>query len=100
MLLQEKQLSDFFPIHLNFPDSQAGQSLIALLNVVVHFSERRGKYNTIIINFQMFFKKNAKKCEYRLQHIVKGHLRAFFEPSSSHLRAFRLAIVLEEASNN
>jgi hypothetical protein len=33
MLLQEKQLSDFFPIHLNFPDSQTGQSLIALLYV-------------------------------------------------------------------
>ena len=33
MLLQEKQLSDFLPAYLNFPDSQTGQSLIALLNV-------------------------------------------------------------------
>ena len=43
MLLQEKQLSDFSPVHMNFPDSLAGQSLIALLDVIVHFSERRGK---------------------------------------------------------
>jgi len=37
MLLQEKQLSDFFPIHLNFADSQTGQSFIALLNVATPF---------------------------------------------------------------
>ena len=43
MPLQEKQLFKLFPYHLNFADSQAGQSLIALLNVIVHFSERQGK---------------------------------------------------------
>ena len=34
MLLQEKQLSDFYPCYLNFPDSLTGQSLSALLDVV------------------------------------------------------------------
>jgi hypothetical protein len=34
MLLQEKQHSDFSPIHFEFADSLAGQSLIALLDVV------------------------------------------------------------------
>jgi hypothetical protein len=43
MLLQEKQLSDFLPIHVDFADSLTGQSLIAPLNVIVHFSERQGK---------------------------------------------------------
>ena len=33
----------FAPYTVNFADSLAGQSLIALLNVIVHFSERRGK---------------------------------------------------------
>ena len=31
------------PYTLNFADSQTGQSLIALLNIIVHFSERQGK---------------------------------------------------------
>ena len=33
MLLQEKQLSDFYPYNFEFADSLTGQSLIALLDV-------------------------------------------------------------------
>ena len=38
MLLQEKQLSDFYPYNFEFADSLTGQSLIALLNVCQSFS--------------------------------------------------------------
>ena len=58
MLLQEKQLSDFSPVHLNFADSLAGQSLIALLNVIVHFSERwhkDKKYFSMLYRFEPSF---------------------------------------------
>ena len=48
----------FHPHTLNFPDSQTGQSLIALLNVIVHFSERRCKYRNYNRNFQGIIAKN------------------------------------------
>ena len=38
-----KNSFQLFPYHLNFADSQTGQSLIALLKVVVNLSKRRGK---------------------------------------------------------
>ncbi len=60
MLLQEKQLSNLPLTTVNFPDSLAGQSLIALLNVIVHFSERQGKDRKNILNFQAFEEKNSK----------------------------------------
>ena len=60
MLLQEKQLSDFSPVHLNFADSLAGQSLIALLNVIVHFSERRGKDKNYSWNNKDFLREKGK----------------------------------------
>ena len=47
MLLQEKQLSDFSPVHVNFPDSLAGQSLIALLNVIAPFQNDVAKVRII-----------------------------------------------------
>ena len=43
MLLQEKQLSNLSLTTVNFPDSLSGQSLIALLNVIAHYFERRCK---------------------------------------------------------
>ena len=45
----------FRPYTLNFADSQTGQSLIALLNVIVHFSERQGKDRKYFRKFQTFF---------------------------------------------
>ena len=67
MLLQEEQPSDFSPVHMNFPDSLAGQSLIALLNVVVHFSERQGKDSNIFGNNKKMSKKNVRLVIYAKQ---------------------------------
>ena len=64
MLLQEEQPSDFSPVHMNFPDSLAGQSLIALLYVVSFFSTDAPKICIIIescIIFCHFFVKKGKK---------------------------------------
>jgi hypothetical protein len=49
---------------MNFPGSQAGQSLIALLNVIVHFSERHCKYSNKSTKYDIFRKKFAKKVAY------------------------------------
>ena len=59
MLLQEEQPSDFFPCYLNFPDSLTGQSLIALLNVIVHFFERHGKYSNYFWIRAIYFPRSG-----------------------------------------
>ena len=41
----EAAFQTFRPHTANFPGSQTGQSLIALLNVIAPFSERRHKYS-------------------------------------------------------
>ena len=52
MLPQEKQLSDFSPLYFEFEDSLAGQSFIALLNVIALFTERYCKDKNYFLNNQ------------------------------------------------